>query len=85
VVVTGKATRLQVPMLSTENGFTCVVFNLNTFPVIIKIEIILIGWNGIKLHFMLKGRVVITGKATRLQVPMLSAENGFTCGVQFEC
>jgi len=79
VVVTGKATRF---MLSTENG---VVFNLNTFPVIIKIKIILIGLNGIKLHFILKGRVVITGKATRLQVPMLLTENGFTCGVQFEC
>jgi len=29
---------------------------------------------GIKLHFMLKGIVVVTGEVTRFQVPMLSTE-----------
>jgi len=39
---------------------------------------------GIKLHFMFKGIVVVTGEVTRFQVPMLSAENEFTCDVQFD-
>jgi len=42
-------------------------------------RILIGGW-----HFMLKGIVVVTGEVTRFQVPMLSTENGFTCGVQFE-
>jgi len=35
----------------------------------------------IKLYYMLKGIVVVTGEVTRF---MLSTENGFTCGIQFE-
>jgi len=33
---------------------------------------------------MLKGIVVVTGEVARFQVPILSTENGFTYGIQFE-